>query len=689
MRLPVHFAVSSGVLLGLLIGICGLASPASLMGQTNVTTWHNDNARTGQNLTESILTPAKVNSSSFGVRFEVPVDGKVDAQPLYISAFSIPGKGTHNIVFAATEHDSVYAFDADTGKILWQVSLLKPGETPSDPRNCNQVSPEIGITATPVIDAGKHFLYVAAMSKDASGHYYQRLHALWLTSGADEYGSPVTVQATAPGNGDNGSNGTVTFDPAQYKERPGLLLVGDTLYTSWSSHCDIRPYTGWMLSYSTGTGAQTGVFNFVPNGSEAAPWNAGAGPAADAAGNVFIALGNGTFDTQLNAQGFPSLGDYGNAVVKLNMLNGTLQATDYWTMYDSNAESGVDTDLGSGGVMLLPGQRDSKGAVRQLAVAAGKDANLYMMDQTNLGKFDASSNGTLYQELGHALSNGEWSSPAYFNGHVYYGSVGSVLRSFDVNDALLSSSPSSSTPESFTYPGTTPSVSAFGNLNGIVWAVENSNPAVLHAFDASNLGVELYNSNQAGSSRDHFGNGNKFITPTIANGKVYVGTQNSVAVFGMLPQGTPPLADGDYNITNGASKLLLTDYLASPDPSTEIIQFTPYGGQYQTWFLSSQGNGYYLIQNAATGLFLSAPESTSESALGTTSGAGLAAHHAEPPNSDAELWSLTSAGAGYMIRNKSTGSVLENPGSTPNPSGIQLQAASSGMNQSWSIQAAK
>ena len=686
MRLPAKFAVSSGVKTALFTGMVGLACPAALLGQTegitlgqtNVVTWHNDNARTGQNLNEGILTPAKVNSSKFGALFQVPVDGKVDAEPLYLSAFPITGKGTHNVVFAATEHDSVYAFDADTGKILWQVSLLKAGETPSDPRNCDQVTPEIGVTATPVVDREKGFLYVAAMSKDAAGHYYQRLHALYLSSGGERAESPLTVQATAPGKGDNSTNGTVVFDPAQYKERPGLLLVGDNLYTSWGSHCDIRPYTGWMLGYSTVTGAQTGVFNFVPNGSDAAPWNAGAGPAADADGNIFISLGNGTFDTTLTAQGFPSLGDYGNAVVKLSMLNGKLQATDYWTMYNSNPESGVDADLGSGGLMLLPGQKDSKGTVRQLAVAAGKDSNLYVMDQMNLGKFDPSSNATLYQQLSGALSNGEFSSPAYFNGHVYYGSVGSVVRSFDVNNALLSSSPSSTSPEAYTYPGTTPSVSAYGSQNGIVWTVQNSNPAVLYAYDASNLAKELYNSNQAPSSRDHFGNGNKFITPTIANGKVYVGTQNSVAVFGMLPQGTPALADGDYSIVNGVSSLLLTDFLASPDEDTQIIQLTPYAGQYQTWYLSSQGGGYYVIQNVATGLYLAGPAS-----------GGTAAQHALATNNDAQLWSLVASGSGFTIRNKATGMMLSNPGSTPNPSGINLQTASSGKNQSWSIQPAK
>ncbi len=516
-----------------LLAFFGTVAPAAL-AQTDVLTWHNDNARTGQNLSESILTPAKVNSAGFGKLFEVKVDGKVDAQPLYVSALSIPGKGTHNVVYAVTEHDSVYAFDADAGTVLWQVSMLKPGEVPSDARNCDQVTPEIGITATPVIDKVKGFIYLTAMSKDAAGHYYQRVHALSLSSGGDEYGSPVTAAASFPGTGDGSSNGTDIFNPAYFVERPGLLLVGNTLYTSWGSHCDIRPYSGWMLAYNTISGQQTGAFDFTPNGNEAAPWNAGAGPAADAAGNVYISLGNGTFDTTLTSTGFPSLGDFGNSVVKLNLSSSGLHAVDYWTMFNSDAESNVDTDLGSGGLMLLPAQRDSKGNMQNLAVTAGKDTNLYVLNQANLGKYNSTSNKTLYQQLAGALSNGVWSSPAYFNGHVYYGSVGSVLRSFDINSALLSSSPSSSTPGTFTYPGTTPSVSANGSSNGIVWAVENSGTAVLHAYDANNLGTEFYNSNQAPSSRDHFGSGNKFITPTIANGKVFIGTPTSVAIFGLL-----------------------------------------------------------------------------------------------------------------------------------------------------------
>jgi hypothetical protein len=670
MRVPLFAAVA--------LSVMEITVPGLVRAQVDVDTWHNDNARTGQNASEAILTPGKVNSSNFGELFQVALDGKVDAEPLYASAVSIQNQGKHNVVYAGTEHDSVYAFDADNGKILWKVSVLEAGETPSDPRNCSQVVPEIGITATPVIDRTKGLLYVAAMSKDAAGNYYQRLHALSLASGQDLF--KELVQATTPGTGDGSSNDIVTFAPEQYKERPGLLQVGSTLYTSWGSHCDHRPYSGWVLAYSTETGKQTGAFNFAPNGSDAAPWNAGAGPAADAAGNVFVSLGNGTFDTTPTGQGFPSLGDFGNAVVKLSPGSEGLQATDYWTMYNSNSESGVDTDLGSGGLMLLPGQVDVNGVTRKLAVAAGKDSNLYVLDQTNLGKFDPTSNATLYQELPGALSNGVWASPAYFNGHIYYGSVNSVLRSFDLKSARVSSSPSSSTAETFTYPGTTPSVSSYGTQNGIVWAVENSSPAVLHAYDTGNLAVEFYNSNQAPLGRDHFGNGNKFITPTIANGKVYVGTPNSVAVFGILPQNKPPLADGDYNITNSGSLLLLTDYADSPSTSTEIIQYTTYPGLYQTWFFSWQGNGYYLVQNAATGLFLSAPEG----ALGTSP-----ALHASPTFDDSQLWALTSSASGFVIRSKSTGLVLGTPARDDNPAGVQVQTGNGGESQGWSVQAAK
>jgi outer membrane protein assembly factor BamB len=496
----------------------------------DVLTYHNNNARTGLNNTETILTPANVNLAHFGKLLTIPTDGLVDAQPLFLSNLSIAGV-THNVLIVATEHGTVYAFDADTGAKLWNLTTLKPGETTSDIRSCGQVSPEIGITSTPVIlrpKTGHPVLYIVAMSKDGSGNYHQRLHALDATTGAELYKGPVDISAKYPGTGDNSSGGFVIFDPGQYKERAGLLLIGHTLYLAWASHCDIRPYTGWIMAYNATTLAQTSVLNLTPNGNEGAIWGAGAGMAADATGNIFLLDANGDFDTTLNTSGFPANGDYGNAFLKLSTASG-LAVSDYFEMDNQASENGGDVDLGSGGTLLVS-PRDTAGTVHQLAVGAGKDTNLYVVDRTNLGKFNSSKNA-IYQELSGALPDGIWAMPAAYNGRIYYGPVNSPILAFQFKNAKLLASPVAKTPTAFAYPGPTPSISANANQNGIVWALENANPAVLHAYNATNL-LEIYNSNQLASGADHFGNGNKYITPTIAHGKVYVGTPNSVAVFG-------------------------------------------------------------------------------------------------------------------------------------------------------------
>jgi Immunoglobulin I-set domain len=503
---------------------------------TDVLTYHNDIARTGQNLNETILSTSNVTSAKFGKLGLYSVDGLVDAQPLYASNVAVPSNGTHNILIAATEHDSVYAFDADTGATIWHSSMLKSGETTSDNRGCSQVTPEIGVTSTPVIDrtSGTNgAVYVVAMSKDGSGNYHQRLHALDLALGAELFSGPVDIQATYPGTGDNSNGTSVMFDPGQYEERAGLLLTNGIVYTGWTSHCDIRPYTGWIIAYNKSTLAQTSVLNITPNGNEGAIWMAGAGLAADTSGNIYFLDANGDFDTTLNSSGFPANGDYGNAFMKLS-TSGGLAVADYFEMYNQSSENGSDTDLGSGGAMVLPDLSDGAGHTMHLAVGAGKDSNLYMVNRDAMGKFNPSNNNSIYQELPGALPGGVFAMPAYFNNTIYYGSVGSPIQAFTITNARLSASAAAHTANSFGYPGATPSISANGASNGIVWAVENSRPAVLHAFDASTLN-ELYNSNQAASGRDHFGNGNKFITPTIVNGKVFVGTPNGVAAFGLLP----------------------------------------------------------------------------------------------------------------------------------------------------------
>jgi hypothetical protein len=414
--------------------------------------------------------------------------------------------------------------------------MLKTGETTSEDRfNCGQVTPEIGVTATPVIDrnAGPTgTTYVVAMSKDGAGNYFQRIHALNLVTGAEQFGGPKDVQASFPGTGANSSGTSVVFDAKMYKERPALLLLNGIVYTSWSSHCDIQPYTGWIISYDQETLAQVSVLNITPNGNEASFWNSGAGLAADAGSNIYQLAANGDFDSTLNGSNFPAKADFGNAFLKISTTNNQLGVADYFALFNTASESASDTDLGSGGALVLPDLTDGSGLARHLAIGAGKDGNIYVVDRDNMGKFDATKNN-IYQQLSSAIG-AEFGMPAYFNSTVYYGGVSDRLKAFAVVNAKLGSTAASQSASSFGFPGTTPSISANGTANGIVWAAENTNPAVLHAYDAGNLAHELYNSNQAAGGRDQFGTGNKFIVPTVANGKVYVGTTNGVGVFGLL-----------------------------------------------------------------------------------------------------------------------------------------------------------
>lgn len=494
-------------------------------------TYHNDPQRTGQNLTEAVLAPGNVNSSSFGKLGFFSVDGKVDAEPLLLAALDLGTQGTHDVLYVATEHASLYALDAVSGKVYWQVSLLGSGETPSDDHGCGQITPEIGITSTPVIDRPNNVIYAVGMSKDGSGNYFQRLHALNVSTGAEMLGGPVTIKASYPGSGEEGSAGTQTFMPGQHAARAGLLLLNDVIYTMWTSHCDFQPYTGWVIAYSASTLAQAAVLNVTPNGGEGSMWMSGTAPAADASGNIYFLDANGTFDTALDASGNPKRGDFGNAFIKLSTAN-TLRVSDYFATFDTVHQSNLDQDLGSGGVLVLPDLTDANGSVRHLAVGAGKDGKIYVVDRDNMGKFNPNRNN-IYQEIPGILGAGVFGMPAYFNNTVYYGAVGHRLKAFPISVAKLASTPASQSTTSFPYPGTTPSVSANGASDGIIWAAENGPTAVLHAYDATNLGHELYNSNQAGS-RDQFGAGNKFITPMITNGRVYVGTTNGVAVFGEL-----------------------------------------------------------------------------------------------------------------------------------------------------------
>jgi hypothetical protein len=524
------FSLASLLVVMLAFGVTRTTTDAATPSNVRVLTYHNDVARTGQNLLETVLTPATVSSKAFGKLGFFATDGLVDAEPLYVSNLMLAGH-PHNVVFIATEHDSVYAFDADSLAELWRVTVLLPGETPSDDRHCAQVSPEIGITATPVISLNSEqpVMYLVAMSKDGEGNYFQRLHALDITTGAEIPGSPTTIEADYPN-----LQGNTTFDPKQYKERAALLLQDGIIYTTWASHCDEGPYTGWIIGYKAANLEQANVLNITPNGTDGAIWMSGCGPAADAQGNIYFLDGNGTFDTTLDASGFPVHGNFGNAFLKLSNAGGKLVVADYFDSHSTQAESDRDADLGSGGALVLPDVKDASGKTWQFALGAGKTNKIYVINRNALGKFNAKSDSGLYQRLDHALVGPVFSTPAYFNNRVYFAAVNDTLKAFPIENAKLGFEPTSRSVARFAYPGATPSISANGDTDGIVWVVEarGSDAGVLHAYDASDLTRELYNSAKT-NGRDAFSD-NKFITPMIANGRVFVGTLTGVTIFGLF-----------------------------------------------------------------------------------------------------------------------------------------------------------
>ncbi|HEV2473939.1 MAG TPA: hypothetical protein VGS41_14785 [Chthonomonadales bacterium] len=525
-----------------------LASPAILaQGPASVLTYHNDNSRTGQNLNETSLTPANVNVNSFGRLFWQPLDGLVCAQILYVPGLRIPGKGVHNAIFICTEHDSVYAADADSGSganghPLWHFNCTNPatGVTTipaSDTPAPNFPGGEYGITSTPVIDPSTGTIYLVAMTKEVSGagtSYVARLHALDITTGQEKFGGPVVIQATVPGTGDDtDGDGNVYFVPLHHLNRLGLLLTNGTLYIGWGSHNDIRPYHGWLMAYNAATLQQIGVLCLTPNGYEGSLWQAGAAPAADANGNVFVAGANGSFDYSLGGA------DIGSSVLKLNTSSG-IQIADYFTPFNNQYLSNVDLDLGGGGVMLLPA---SAGSAQHpdLLVAAGKEGRIYLLDQNNLGGMNLLGDTQVVQEIPFAmpweqLGAGEFGSPAFFKNTIYYHAAQGYLEALPITNAKLATTPSSVASTWFGYPGSSPVISANGAANGIVWAVQSNDPyngnVVLHAYDASNLTNELYNSNQAGP-RDWAGSLVDFPSATVANGKVYVAAYRRLSVYGL------------------------------------------------------------------------------------------------------------------------------------------------------------
>jgi hypothetical protein len=542
--------------------------------QVNVTTYHNDTARTGQNTSETVLTPALLTSSQFGRLFSQPVDGQIYAQPLVVSGVKINGV-QHQVVYVATENDSVYAFDGHTNQganasPLWHTSFINPsaGITTVNSNGdifCGDLVPQVGITGTPVINAATGTLYVVANTKE-NGVFYQRLHALDITTGLEKFGGPVVIQASVPGTGAASVNGVVSFDPLQENQRSALLLENGNVYIGWASHCDTDPYHGWIMSYNAQTLAQTGVWNSSPNGTRSGVWQGGAGLAGDGV-TVFFATGNGTADT---------MHDVGDSVVQLGLGTSGLVELDDFTAFNQASLSDSDSDLGSGGVLLLPTLTGQ--TVSELAVAVGKEGRVYLLNRQNLGGFH-SSGDEIVQELPGAVA-GVWGTEAYWNNNVYFGGSGDNIKAFSFNaggTGLLSTTPTSESPEGFSFPGPTVSVSSNGTTNGIVWAIEtdaytSSGNAILHAYDATNLATELWNSSQQ-PPRDIPGPAVKFTVPTVANGHVYVGTSTQLSVYGQTP---PPAATPVLSLVSGvysaAQSVTITDAT-----SNAVIYYTTNG----------------------------------------------------------------------------------------------------------------
>jgi hypothetical protein len=497
-----------------------------------------DNARTGANLLETALTPQNVNAKQFGRLSFLPVDGDVYAQPLFLPSVEIPGKGTRSVIFVATEHDSVYAFDAAASSTtpLWQVSFLKQDKSVTtvlaSDVNCPFIQPEIGITSTPVIDPHTRTLYVLARTKEANNDrwvYRQKLHALDVATGAEKFGGPILIQAQAKGGSFLGFKSQVDFDPLKENQRAALLLTHGNVYITWASSCDVGPYYGWVMAYDAHTLAQTAVLNVSPVAGESGIWQSDAGPAADADGNVYLITGNGKFTAADGGS------DFGDSVLKLSLTPKGLEVRDYFTPADEAQLNATDGDFGSGSPMLLP---DQPGPHPHLLLAAGKAAKIYALDRDHLGKFHKGSDTNAVQVIKAGAQS--FGAPAYWNGHVFYFLSQDVLRDYALLDGRLSAKPVAKGPTQFTDPGATPTISANGTLNAIVWVLSSKTwdgpdqNAILFAYDAANVASELYNSEQ-NPTRDRAGMALRFAIPTVANGRVYIGTKRRVYIYGLLP----------------------------------------------------------------------------------------------------------------------------------------------------------
>lgn len=506
---------------------------ASLDAQ--ITTSQYDNARTGANIHETVLNPRNVDVNRFGRVVRLPVDGDIYAQPLYLPNLPVPGKGTHNVVFVATEHDSVYAFDAagQPKEPLWKISFTDAAKQvstlPLESVHCPFLNPEVGITSTPVIDARNGTLYVLVRTKEAD-RFWQRLHALDVRTGMEKFGGPVVIRASV----ESLTRTLFGWGPAQSVEflalhenpRAALLLDRDTVYLTWGSSCDVGPYYGWVLAYDSHTLRQKGVLNTAPEAALSGIWQSDTGPAADEEGNVYAITGNGVFNAASGGR------DFGDSVLKIGFTNAGLAVKDYFTPFDQEQRNRTDGDLGSGGPLLVPPQ---PGSSMRLVIAAGKGRELFVLNREGMGRFRMGGNRHAIQTVG--LDGSVFGAPAYWQGHVYVCAQDDVLRDFAIEDNRLA--PAAQGEMRFLPPGAIPAISANGSKDGIVWLIETGQghasnvPAVLHAYDARNVAHELYNSAQ-NSGRDQAGAALHFTIPTVADGRVYVPASRELDVYGLL-----------------------------------------------------------------------------------------------------------------------------------------------------------
>ena len=512
------------------LGTIQTATRLSVAPTTNslsgVYSYRYDDRGTGQNRFEASLKPQNVNSRTFGKLFATAVDGYVYAQPLYVANVAVAGQGTHNTVYVATENNTIFAIDADSGKELFHTNLGPA--VPKGQLACPDMGPQIGITGTPVIDPATQTLYVAAKTFQNGRHFFT-LHALDIATGQEKIGSPVLIAATVPRTGTNDHDGTALFDPAPQLQRPGLVLTNGQVIVAFGSFCDRGPFHGWVFSYDAASLDRTGVFLTTPNGTHGGIWQAGGTPVADPQGFLYVITGDGEFDA------YDGGADYGDTILKLRFSPGDgIAPTDYFSPFDQNEMSVDNLDLGASGPLVLP---DQPGRYPHLLLGAAKTSSLYLINRDNMGHFQSSSNNQIVQYIPHATQTKVHVSPAYWRNAasewVYISGVEGPLMAFSLSQGRLSSIPVSQTSTIFGYPGAVPVISSNGDSGGIVWALENYS-GVLHAYSATDLSHELYDAKQAANGRDVAERGVQFYTPMVANGKVYFGTRTHLYAYGLL-----------------------------------------------------------------------------------------------------------------------------------------------------------